>query len=50
MESRVREVFGDSGIGLECRANVGMKGFKVHDCGDSENRVWLLGGRMQAVC
>ena len=36
MKSRVREVFGDGGIGLECRTDIGMKGFKVHDCGSSE--------------
>ena len=36
MENRIREVFGDSRIRLECRANIGMKSFKVHDCGSSE--------------
>ena len=36
MESRVREVFGDSGIEMVYRVNVGMKDFKVHDCGGLE--------------
>ena len=36
MESRISYVFGDSGIELECRVNVRMKGFKVHDCSSSE--------------
>ena len=36
MESRVREVSRDSRIGMERRVNIGMGGFKVHDCGSLE--------------
>ena len=36
MESRIREVFRDSRVRMECGANVRMKGFEVHDCGSSE--------------
>ena len=33
MESRVGKLFGDGRIRIKCGTNVGMEGFKVHDCG-----------------
>ena len=44
MESRVGKVFGDSRIGMKCGANVGMKGFEVHDCGSLEYQRIEYGG------
>ena len=31
------KLFGDGGIRMECKTNVGTEGFEVHDCGCSEH-------------
>ena len=36
MKSRVIEMFRSSGIGMEYRANIRMKGFEAYDCGGLE--------------
>ena len=43
------ELLGDGRVRMECRMNVGVQGFKVHDCGCSEYRS-IKYGRLEGGC